>query len=59
MNNVVYLSGVIGLDKNTNQLVGDGVENETHQVMKNMEIILNAAGSGFDKRNYLLSFDLD
>lgn len=51
---MVYLSGVIGLDSKTNQIVPGGVESETKQIMQNMEIILKAAGSGFDKRKYLV-----
>lgn len=50
VDNLVYLSGVIGLDNNTNQIVPGGVENEAKQIMQNMEVILKAAGSSFDKR---------
>lgn len=41
----VYVSGQIALDSQTGQLVGDGdVAQETHQVMRNIEAVLAAAG---------------
>ncbi|GAB3230249.1 RidA family protein [Hymenobacter seoulensis] len=43
--NTVYVSGQIALDSTTGQLVGDGdVAQETHQVMRNIEAVLQAAG---------------
>jgi 2-iminobutanoate/2-iminopropanoate deaminase len=43
--NTVYVSGQIALDSNTGQLVGDGdVAQETHQVMRNIQAVLQAAG---------------
>lgn len=43
--NTIYVSGQIALDANTGQLIGDGdVAQETHQVMRNMEAVLQAAG---------------
>jgi 2-iminobutanoate/2-iminopropanoate deaminase len=43
--NTVYVSGQIALDSNTGQLVGDGdVAQETHQVMRNLQAVLQAAG---------------
>lgn len=43
--NTVYVSGQIALDANTGQLIGDGdVAQETHQVMRNLEAVLQAAG---------------
>ncbi|SHK15122.1 RidA family protein [Hymenobacter psychrotolerans] len=43
--NTVYVSGQIALDATTGQLVGDGdVAQETHQVMRNMQAVLQAAG---------------
>lgn len=49
VNDVVYLSGVIGMDKDTNKLVSGSLEVEARQVMTNMKNILQAAGSGMDK----------
>lgn len=43
--NTVYVSGQIALDPATSQLVGDGdVAAETHQVMRNLQAVLAAAG---------------
>jgi 2-iminobutanoate/2-iminopropanoate deaminase len=43
--NTVYVSGQIALDSNTGQLVGNGdVAQETHQVMRNLQAVLQAAG---------------
>lgn len=53
VNDIVYLSGVIGMDKETNKLVTGSVEVEARQVMTNMRNILQAAGSGMDKRKHM------
>ncbi|XP_012259999.2 rutC family protein UK114 isoform X2 [Athalia rosae] len=45
----VYLSGVLGLDKNTGKLVGNGAAGEARQALINMGHILAAAGSSFEK----------
>lgn len=45
---VVYLSGQIGLDPATGELVPGGVEAEARRVMKNLEAVLAAAGLGFE-----------
>jgi 2-iminobutanoate/2-iminopropanoate deaminase len=43
--NTLYVSGQIALDSQTGQLVGDGdVAQETHQVMRNLQAVLEAAG---------------
>ncbi|HEX8425008.1 RidA family protein [Hymenobacter sp.] len=43
--NTVYISGQIALDAQTGQLVGNGdVVEETHQVMRNLQAVLGAAG---------------
>ncbi|PYZ91629.1 reactive intermediate/imine deaminase [Salipaludibacillus keqinensis] len=41
--NFVYTSGQIGLDPETGEMV-DGLENQAHQVMKNVKAVLAAAG---------------
>ncbi len=46
--NTLYISGQIALIPNTDTLVQDSIENETHQVMKNIEAILTEAGLTFD-----------
>lgn len=45
-NGVLYISGQIPADPATGELV-EGIENETHQVMKNLQAILTEAGLGF------------
>ena len=45
--NVVYLSGQIGLDPATMQMV-DGVEAQAHQVFKNLRAVARAAGGDLD-----------
>ncbi|UTR16348.1 RidA family protein [Salipaludibacillus sp. LMS25] len=44
---MVYASGQIGLDPTTGELV-DGLENQTHRVMKNVTAVLKAAGCEMD-----------
>ncbi|WP_407403421.1 RidA family protein [Chryseobacterium sp.] len=45
-NGILYISGQIPVDPATNELV-EGIENETHQVMKNLQAILTEAGMTF------------
>lgn len=47
-NNTLYLSGQIGIDPATGEVVPGGVLQETKQVMKNLEAVLQAAGMTFD-----------
>ena len=44
---VVYLSGQIGLDPKSMQLV-EGIDAQIHQVMKNMQAVAGAAGASLD-----------
>lgn len=46
INGVLYISGQIPVNPQTGKLV-EGIEKETHQVMKNLEAVLKAAGLGF------------
>jgi 2-iminobutanoate/2-iminopropanoate deaminase len=48
-NGLLFLSGQIALDPATGALVIDNIEAETHQVMKNIVALLEAAGSGVEK----------
>ena len=41
--NTLYSSGQIAIDPKTNSLILDSIEKETHQVMQNIEAILDAA----------------
>ncbi|OWK74708.1 reactive intermediate/imine deaminase [Flavobacteriaceae bacterium JJC] len=45
-NGILYISGQIPVNSETGKLV-EGIEKETHQVMKNLEAILNEAGMSF------------
>jgi 2-iminobutanoate/2-iminopropanoate deaminase len=42
--NTIYVSGQIALDAGTGQLVDGGIKEQTHQVIKNVQKILFAAG---------------
>jgi reactive intermediate/imine deaminase len=44
----VYLSGQIGLDPSTMQLV-EGVEPQIHRVFRNLDALAKAAGLGLDR----------
>ena len=46
---LVYTSGQIALDPETATLVGNDISAQTEQVMKNLDAVLTAAGSSFDK----------
>lgn len=48
-NGVAYCSGQIALDPATGELVQGTIEEETHQVMKNIDGLLKAASSSFDQ----------
>lgn len=48
-NNILYCSGQIALIPETMKIVDGGIEEQTKQVMKNLEAILNEAGSSMDK----------
>ena len=46
-NDTLYVSGQIAIDPATGQLVTGSIEDETRQVMKNLQAILNEAGLSF------------
>ena len=46
--NLLFISGQIALVPGTGELLMATVEEETHQVMKNLQAILKEAGTGFD-----------
>ena len=48
VNNTIFLSGQIGLDPKTMQLV-DGIENQIHQVFKNISEVVKASGASMSK----------
>ncbi|GAB4074893.1 RidA family protein [Barrientosiimonas marina] len=60
VNGVVYISGQIGLNPETGALA-EGIENQTHQVMHNLQAILTEADAFFSQvvkfTIYLASMD--
>lgn len=46
--NMLYTSGQIAIDVNTNALVMDSIEAETEQVMQNLKAVLEAASMDFN-----------
>ena len=59
--NVVYLSGQIGLDPASGNVVEGGVEAQAHQVFRNLRAVAAAAGGTLDQivKVTLLLCDLD
>lgn len=47
--NMLYSSGQIPLDPATGTMVGENITEQAEQVMKNLQAVLSAAGTGFDK----------
>ncbi|APY12594.1 reactive intermediate/imine deaminase [Seonamhaeicola sp. S2-3] len=47
-NNTLYISGQIAINVETGTLVLNDIEAETHQVMKNLQAVLEAANMTFD-----------
>jgi 2-iminobutanoate/2-iminopropanoate deaminase len=48
-NGMIFVSGQIAIDPECGQLVMDNIEAETHQVLRNVRAVLEAAGSGLEK----------
>jgi 2-iminobutanoate/2-iminopropanoate deaminase len=46
---LVFVAGQIGIDPATGGVVEGGIGAQTEQVMKNLGVILEAAGSGLDR----------
>ena len=47
--NLLYTCGQIALSPESGQIVGEAVKEQTEQVIKNLDAILKAAGSSFEK----------
>lgn len=47
-NNMLFISGQIPLHPNTNTLVSGDIAAETHQVMRNLQAVLDEAGISFN-----------
>ena len=59
--NLLFITGQMPtLKNNKTKLISGGIEEQTHQVMKNLVDVLNAAGSSLEKvifaRVYLVNF---
>lgn len=46
--NTLYVSGQIAINPTSGELILDNIEDETHQVLKNMGAILNEAGMDYN-----------
>lgn len=46
--NVVFTSGQIPVDRSSGEVVGGGIENQTRQVLENLKAVLAEAGSGLE-----------
>ena len=46
--NTLYISGQIAINQSEGRIVVDTIEDETHQVMKNLGYILKAAGMTYE-----------
>ncbi len=47
INNLVFTSGQIAINPKSGLLIEGTIQEETHQVMRNMQAVLNAAGLDF------------
>ncbi len=48
VNGLLFTSGQIPLDPTTGEIVGTTIEEQTHQVMKNLGALLTAAGVSYE-----------
>jgi 2-iminobutanoate/2-iminopropanoate deaminase len=48
-NGFVFVAGLVGIEADNPQPVGDGIRAQTEQTLMNLRAILEAAGSGMDK----------
>lgn len=46
---LVFTAGQVPIDPAAGKIVSEGISDQTHQVMRNIKAILEAAGSGLDK----------
>ena len=49
IDNLVFTSGQIPIDPATGEFNGSTIEEQTHQICKNLQKVLEEAGSGLDK----------
>lgn len=59
----LFVTGQLGVDPKSNALVLGGAEEQTQQIMHNLETVLRGAGTGFERavmaRIYLVNFAAD
>jgi len=48
LGDLIFTSGQVALSPEVGDIVGDDIASQTRQVMRNLEAILKAAGSGFN-----------
>jgi 2-iminobutanoate/2-iminopropanoate deaminase len=48
-NGLVFVSGQLGLAPGGSEMVGPGIEEQTSQVLDNLEAVLTEAGTGLDR----------
>ena len=46
---MVFVSGQVAIDPMTGNVIGGGIAEQTERVLKNLEAILQAAGTGLEK----------
>ena len=59
IDNLVYTAGQVGVNPETGELAGPGMQEQTKQVMENIKLLLEAAGSSMDKIIKCLVFITD
>ncbi|MBL7863603.1 MAG: RidA family protein [Cyclobacteriaceae bacterium] len=47
--NLLFISGQIAIHQASGKMITGNIEEETHQVMKNLQAILKAASTGFEQ----------
>ncbi len=45
--NMLFISGQVAIEQSSGKILTDNIQDETHQVMKNIKEILTAAGTDF------------
>ena len=59
IDNLIYTAGQVGVKLDTGELAGSGIQEQTKQVMENIKLLLEAAGSSMDKIIKCLVFITD
>ncbi len=59
IDHLVYTAGQVGVNPDTGELAGSGIQEQTRQVMENIKLLLEAAGSSMEKIVKCLVFITD